>query len=50
MRILIFILAFLTVSFAYSQQKTDQKKVVKVKEELEKLWNDMQDAAATKDR
>ncbi|HEV8284331.1 MAG TPA: DUF4440 domain-containing protein [Chitinophagaceae bacterium] len=50
MRILIFILAFLTVSFAYSQQKTDQKKVVKVKEELEKLWNDMQDAAAKKDR
>lgn len=31
-------------------QPADQSKTAKVKEELQKLWNDMQDASMKKDR
>ena len=50
MRILLFILVFLAASFAYSQQPASHATIAKVREELQKLWADLQDASVKKDR
>jgi len=49
MRFSFFILCVLLNTLAYSQPSTDPNRA-KVKDELEKLWNSMQDAAVKKDR
>jgi len=50
MRIFFFIVLLFINLLTFSQQTTDPGTLVKVKAELQKLWNDMQDAALKKDR
>ena len=50
MRISFFIIGTLLTTLAYSQSATDANSTAKVKNELEKLWNNMQDASVKKDR
>jgi hypothetical protein len=44
------ILLLLTATTSFCQTATDQSKIAKVKEELQKLWTEIQDAAVKKDR
>jgi hypothetical protein len=50
MRFFLFILLLCSLAEARTQQTNHQTQIAKTKEELQKFWNDLQDAAAKKER